>query len=371
MHMKRLTPGRILTLLLPVLALTSGGGLLPIPQAGAIQTVKPTPAPDEDGSITLQSGEQLKRSNVATTGATFTSGGAVYASGGTLTLVGVTIPFTPGGTLTLNGGNFYTGATTVSAIPSLPLTAKAPALSGTAGELKVGNSADGSKLRVKTSVAVTNSGTKAAKGVTATVYLSDDAVLDTTEDTKIATLSLADFFPETGGKIGKKQTLTLPIKHSVPAALADYLNGKYLIVVLDATNAVTQEASSAGLISAANTSGAVPPITLNGGTLTGLTGSLGLTSIGVNGTATLPPGTYTLSSGGILTLNAPVAVSGSGTMGTISAVGTILPTSGTVTTTATPVVSSTPKPGTTPVTTPPPKAVVPANEIIIGPIQLP
>ena len=193
--MKRFGPGHALTLLLPVLTLTSGGGLLPVPRAGAVQTVNPAPAPDEDGSITIQSGAQPKEPNVAT-GPTVTSGGATYASGGTLTVGGITVPYNLGGTLTLNGGNPSLGTTSTNFFgTSSPVAAKAPALSGTAGELKVGNSADGSKLRVKTSVSVTNSGTKAAKGVTATVYLSDDAVLDTTEDTKIATLSLADFFP--------------------------------------------------------------------------------------------------------------------------------------------------------------------------------
>ena len=107
-------------------------------------------------------------------------------------------------------------------------------------------------------------------------------------------------------------------------------------MVLDATNAATQDASSAGSISFANPSGLPPSITLNGGTLTGLTGTI-----------TLSPGAYNLPNGGTVTLTAPVTVSSSGT-----------------------VVAAPPVVSTPPVTTPP-KAVVPANEIIIGPIQLP
>ena len=99
--------------------------------------------------------------------------------------------------------------------------------------LQLKDTKSGNSARVKATVDLINTSSTALRNVTATVYLSDDDTLSA-DDTTLLTLSLADYVPK--GKIGKHQTLTLPLNHKVPSALASYLNGKYLIVVLRADN---------------------------------------------------------------------------------------------------------------------------------------
>lgn len=208
---------------------------------------------DEDGVVvrtTTDPDSVLNGSNVYT-GTTSISGGTLtlnsasnYSSAGTINvavnqvnqggLLSATTTYN-GATLisvgmvaggfTLNGdGTFIFAATNLN-------HAKAPALSGSAGDLKITTTDGGNMTRVKTLLSLGNTGTKAAKNVTATVYLSDDNKLDAS-DTKIKTLHLKDYAPD--AKLAKGQTLSLPIKQKVPTAIASYLEGKYIIAVLEA-----------------------------------------------------------------------------------------------------------------------------------------
>ena len=94
---------------------------------------------------------------------------------------------------------------------------------------------NGNGIRVKTGVSLSNTGTKAAKDVTVTAYLSDDATLSA-DDTKLITLDLADYNAGSS-KLLKGQTLSVPLHYKVPAGIAAALEGKYLIFVISASNA--------------------------------------------------------------------------------------------------------------------------------------
>ncbi len=330
------------------------------------------------------------------TGATLSNGtlSAINFNGGVLQ--------SGAGTLALTGSNTYSGATSL----------KFPVLSGSAGDLKITTTPDGNLLRVKTAVAVSNTGTKAAKNVTATVYLSDDAVLDA-DDTKLATLKLADYFSGVT-KLARGQTLSLPIKHKVPAAVASVLEGKYLIVVLDADSASLASLAtlSLGATTTANFAGnfvQTPAIPLTGGGIptfgTASTGgTLTLTATGVNtfrvNTSVIPSSgavgtvgsiaslqtastgnllgivagtTVTAQPGDVLTLaggNTLTAVS-QGTWRTVAGsqltiMANVTLASGVLTGVTTPPISA-----VVPTTTVPIVAATPKNEVIIGPIKLP
>ena len=369
------------------------------------------------GSLTVNTGASYS-AGLTLSGATVTLGGANYYSGstvvnaGTLNTIGAlglgsagasftggTIVTNGDGTYTLTGVNVGSGETTDTSGGTTGAasggtyslhgdsltggkTPKLPALSGNAGKLKVGTTADGSQIHVKTIAAVTNTGTKTAKGVTATVYLSDDAVLDAA-DTKVATLALADFLPASKGKIDKGETVSLPIKHKVPAALADALEGKYLIVVLSATNGTPGDAAN-GTTAEVNGDDAV----INPGTGYNTVEVTGTTTGSVTGILWMESGdTFFVTDGGTLTDSmggkwsvlpggrlSPVAGGGvllqqGNTATTVAASQLTLSTGQTValgmltnSTTATPVVTG----GTTSTT-----AVMPTNEIIVGPIDLP
>ena len=114
--------------------------------------------------------------------------------------------------------------------PNGPLIVAAGALGLTGGisNLKIKPNADGSTLKVKATVSVTNNDSSAVKHVGATVYLSADGTLSD-DDMKLITLNLADFVAK--GKIGQGKTVSFPISKKVPSVLASYLEGKYIIVV--------------------------------------------------------------------------------------------------------------------------------------------
>ena len=75
---------------------------------------------------------------------------------------------------------------------------------------------------------------KTLRGVTVTAYLSEDNLLDA-DDTKLVTLSLDKYFPK--DKIGKGQVRRVSFDQKLPTALATALQGKFLIVNLEAANA--------------------------------------------------------------------------------------------------------------------------------------
>ena len=120
-RMKRFCIGRTLTLLLPILVLTSGGGLLPVPWAGVVPTLNPVRKEDMEGSMTLRS------SSAASAGTSAATVTMPTASVGTLTLGGVTVPYDSGGTLTLTESETYTGASSTHPGNTGFTTTKAPA----------------------------------------------------------------------------------------------------------------------------------------------------------------------------------------------------------------------------------------------------
>ena len=108
-----------------------------------------------------------------------------------------------------------------------------PGLFGSVDDLQFKPTKSGGSARVKAIVSLLNGSDTALRNVTATVYLSNDNTLSA-DDTTLFTLRLSDEVPS--GKIGKHKILSLPLNEKVPAMLASYLNGKYLIVVLSADN---------------------------------------------------------------------------------------------------------------------------------------
>ena len=235
---------------------------------------------------------------------------------------------------------------------------------------------------MKTTATVINTGNKTAKGVTATVYLSDDAVLDAA-DTKVATLALADLLPASHGKIGKGESVSLPIKDKVPAALAEGLKGKHLIVVLSATNGTLADAESSGTAAAVNGNYGVIYPGLGYGTVQ-VTGTSNSTATGI---LSMKLGdTFTVTDGGILTdaLGGEWTVQPGGVLNPVTG-GILLKQGGTTTLIAgskltlatgqtvileTWPVNATSAPVVTGGTTTG-VATVPTNEIVIGPITLP
>lgn len=154
---------------------------------------------------------------------------SVAAYGGSVAFTGATAT-TVSASSVLNLGSAKGGVGSLILGPGVGYI-KAPALTGSAGDLKITASADGNTLSVRTKVAITNKGWAAAKHVLADVYLSDDATLDTAVDTKLTTLKLTDYVPD-AAKLRRGETISLPIKRKVPTAAASFLEGKYLIAVL-------------------------------------------------------------------------------------------------------------------------------------------
>ena len=113
--------------------------------------------------------------------------------------------------------------------------AKVPVLASQLVGTVVKKIANGNAIRIKTAVFLNNTGNKAAKDVTVTVYLSDDGTLSD-DDTKLITLNLADYNAGSG-KVGKGQAFAIPLNYKVSAGIAAGLVGKYLIFVVSATNA--------------------------------------------------------------------------------------------------------------------------------------
>lgn len=111
---------------------------------------------------------------------------------------------------------------------------KAPQLSGSFSDLSFEPNKSGSKVKLKALLTLVNSGAKAARNVTAAVYLSSDATLDES-DQLVVTLHLSDF-ADGVAKLKKSSQTTLPLKYKVPSLLGSFLAGQYVIVVLGADN---------------------------------------------------------------------------------------------------------------------------------------
>jgi hypothetical protein len=107
-------------------------------------------------------------------------------------------------------------------------------LSGTLKDLTITPTANGNYLKVKGLITLRNSGTKAAKDVTAAVYISATGTLEATAK-PIITLDLANFFAG-DGKVAPKTKLSIPLKYKVPSLLAAALSGQYVIVELSASD---------------------------------------------------------------------------------------------------------------------------------------
>ena len=112
-----------------------------------------------------------------------------------------------------------------------------PGLFGSTNDLKFAVTKSGA-TRAKATVDLVNTSSTTLRNVTATIYLSDDNTLSA-DDMKLITLNLSDYVPK--GKIAKNDALTLPFNYKVPSVFESYLNGKYLIIVLDASNLGTLE----------------------------------------------------------------------------------------------------------------------------------
>ncbi len=119
---------------------------------------------------------------------------------------------------------------------------KAPLLSGTFSGLSIAPTTNGKYVKLKALLTLLNSGNKAAKDVTATVYLSSDNTLDS-GDFKVTTLDLATFF-DGDGNIGKGKSVNVPLKYKAPALLASSLNGQYVIIVLAAADQSVETTST-------------------------------------------------------------------------------------------------------------------------------
>ena len=119
--------------------------------------------------------------------------------------------------------------------PIVQADAKAPVLAGQLVTPVVKKAANGNGIRVKTGVFLNNTGNKAAKDVTVTAYLSDDGTLSD-DDTKLITLNLADY-NDGSSKLAKGEAMVVPLHYKVPAGIASFLVGKYLIFVIGASNA--------------------------------------------------------------------------------------------------------------------------------------
>lgn len=154
-------------------------------------------------------------------------GGNVFALGSGLIVIGTSA-------MTFSGSDLVDSTVDSSSLASgITPAAQAGSLSGGVSGLKIKLTDDKSVLRVKATVSLRNTLDTVARHVTATVYLSDDATLSS-DDINLRTLKLADYVPK--GKIRKGETLSMPFNQKVPAVLASYVAGKYLIVVLSAGN---------------------------------------------------------------------------------------------------------------------------------------
>ena len=326
---------------LPVLALLLGGvspGRAFTPNAPLHHPLSDDGSSDEDASAPTSGGTATASgAGSGTTAATVSSaysGGFIEDGGATLTMGGSDSSSSVTVSSVFNSSVFSNGLTVASV--------KYPVLSGKAGDLKITTNADDSVLRVKATVSVSNTGTKTAKNVVATVYLSDDAVLDAA-DTQVGVVKLADYAPG-GGKLRKGETLSLPVKHKVPKAAAEFLEGKYLIAVLSAKD--PSVAATGGAVASSGVASVSEPA---GATILTLNNPEAVPPTSVTG---MPTGTWTLAPGEVTT---------GSVLGTVTAGTLVTTTVGTLVTTTV---------GTIPPMTALP-VVTPANYVIIGPIKLP
>jgi hypothetical protein len=118
--------------------------------------------------------------------------------------------------------------------PIKPIGSLAPDLSGTLSGVTLKPTASGKFLRVKGKLMILNSGFTTAKKVTASVYLSPDKTLTSTEQ-PLVVLDVATFF-NGDGKVRAHATVTIPLSEKVRALLAPALSGQYVIIVLAGSN---------------------------------------------------------------------------------------------------------------------------------------
>jgi hypothetical protein len=113
------------------------------------------------------------------------------------------------------------------------------ALSGHVKDLHFKYNADQTRLHLRAMVSLHNNLDIALDHLTARVYVSDHAAYRQS-DLVLADVKLANYLPE--GKIPQHETVTLPLKRGVSSALASYLDGKYLHIL------VSKDGQTYGLI---------------------------------------------------------------------------------------------------------------------------
>jgi hypothetical protein len=103
------------------------------------------------------------------------------------------------------------------------------ALAGHVEALQLKYNADQTRLNVHATVSLHNNTDSALNHLTAHLYVSEHPAFRS-GDLLLANVKLADYLPE--GLIAKHETVTLPLKRTVSSAMASYLDGKYLHIVV-------------------------------------------------------------------------------------------------------------------------------------------
>jgi hypothetical protein len=103
------------------------------------------------------------------------------------------------------------------------------ALTGHVQDLELKYNADQTRLKVHATVSLHNNLDTALDHLTARVYVSDHPAFRPA-DLLLSDVKIAAYLPD--GKLAKHETVTLPIKRGVSSAMASYLDGKYLHVVV-------------------------------------------------------------------------------------------------------------------------------------------